>query len=80
MLEAHYAKEVVLNYAPINLRETDYLLAHLGTAPILLVQSVCMRTCQSNFFELGLQIFSIRSLGHVVHESNEVCFLHALKD
>ena len=43
MLEAHYAKEVVLNYATINLRETDYLLAHLWTAPILLVQSVFMR-------------------------------------
>ena len=43
MLEAHYAKEVVLNYATINLRETDYLHAYLWTARILLVQSVCMR-------------------------------------
>lgn len=43
MFEAHYAKEVALNYASINLRETNCLRAHLWTAPILLVQSVCMQ-------------------------------------
>ena len=49
MLEAHYTKEVALNYATINLRENNCLRAHLWTAQILLVQSVCMRLQKQPF-------------------------------